>query len=73
MMIWRERGILLPKKLSFGSLISIVERTLIAIQNLGIFKDLGLEINEVLFSYYLSPLSGGEDMFYLHPRMVTPL
>ncbi|KAF2572382.1 hypothetical protein F2Q70_00005130 [Brassica cretica] len=40
-------------------------RILIAIQNLGDLEYLSFGLNEVLFSYHLVPLNGGEGRFHL--------
>ncbi|KAL0730393.1 hypothetical protein Bca4012_026486 [Brassica carinata] len=48
-------------------------RILIAIQNLGDLLYLSFGINEVLFSYHMAPLKGGEGRLYLHPRSGMPI
>ena len=41
-------------------------RILIAMQNLGDLEDLTIGIAEVLYSYAISPLNGGEQRYHLH-------
>ncbi|KAL0696248.1 hypothetical protein Bca4012_063428 [Brassica carinata] len=48
-------------------------RILIAIQNLGDLEYLSFGINEILFSYHLAPLNGGEGHLYLCPRSSMPI
>ena len=43
-------------------------KILIAMQNLGDLEDLTIGIAEVLYSYGISPLNGGERRYHLHPR-----
>ena len=43
-------------------------KILIAMQNLGDLEDLTIGIAEVLYSYAISPLNGGERRYHLHPR-----
>ncbi|KAH0879424.1 hypothetical protein HID58_066818 [Brassica napus] len=43
-------------------------RALIAMQNLGDLEGLVIEVAEVLYSYSISPLNGGEGRYHLHPR-----
>ncbi|KAF3487520.1 hypothetical protein F2Q69_00052606 [Brassica cretica] len=47
-------------------------RTLIALQNLGDLQGLLIGVAEVLCSYFVSPLSGAEWRYYLHPRGKEP-
>ncbi|KAH0939081.1 LOW QUALITY PROTEIN: hypothetical protein HID58_006542 [Brassica napus] len=47
-------------------------RTLIALQNLGDLQGLVIGVAEVLCSYFVSPLSGAEWRYYLHPRGKEP-
>ncbi|KAH0879421.1 hypothetical protein HID58_066815, partial [Brassica napus] len=42
-------------------------RALIAMQNLGDLEGLVIEVAEVLYSYSISPLNGGEGRYHLHP------
>ena len=48
-------------------------RLLVAIQNLDDLEHLSFGINEVLFSYHLAPLNGGEGRFHLRPRSGLPI
>ncbi|KAF2579668.1 hypothetical protein F2Q68_00005164 [Brassica cretica] len=43
-------------------------RALIAMQNLGDLEGLIIGVAEVLYSYSISPLNGGEGIYHLHPR-----
>ena len=43
-------------------------RILIALQNLGDLEGLTIEIAEILYSYTITPLNGGERRYHLHPR-----
>ncbi|KAF3607606.1 hypothetical protein DY000_02046319 [Brassica cretica] len=43
-------------------------RTLIALQNLGDLQGLTIEVAEVLHSYTITQLNGGERRYHLHPR-----
>ena len=43
-------------------------RTLIALQNLGDLNGLVIGVAEVMCSYSVSPLSGAEWRYHLHPR-----
>lgn len=54
--------------ISPGHLTPPAWKTLIAIQNLGDLEGLMLGVNEVLYSYYVTPLSGSKGKYYLHPR-----
>ena len=48
-------------------------RLLVAIQILGDLEHLSFGINELLFSYHLAPLNGGEGRFHLRPRSGLPI
>ncbi|KAG2322998.1 hypothetical protein Bca52824_016211 [Brassica carinata] len=44
-------------------------RTLIAMQNLGDLEGRVIGVVNVLYSYSISPLNGGEGRYHLHPRI----
>ncbi|WZZ88663.1 hypothetical protein YC2023_117242 [Brassica napus] len=43
-------------------------RILIALQNLGDLEGLTIGVAEVLYSYAITPLNGGERRYHMHPR-----
>ena len=43
-------------------------RIMIALQNLGDLESLTIGVAEVLYSYAITPLNGGEQRYHLHPR-----
>ena len=43
-------------------------RTLIALQNFGDLEGLTIGVAEVLYSYAITQLNGGERRYHLHPR-----
>ncbi|KAH0903358.1 hypothetical protein HID58_042861, partial [Brassica napus] len=58
--------------ISTGQLNPPAWRTLIALQNLGDLNGLVIGVAEVMCSYFVSPLSGAEWRYYLHPRGKEP-
>ena len=55
-------------EISSGQLNPISLRILIALQNLGDLEGLTIGVAEVLYSYAITPLNGGERRYHLHPR-----
>ncbi|KAH0879854.1 hypothetical protein HID58_067248 [Brassica napus] len=55
-------------EISLGQLNPISLRILIALQNLGDLEGLTIGVAEVLYSYAITPLNGGERRYHLHPR-----
>ncbi|CAF2272439.1 unnamed protein product [Brassica napus] len=62
---WRE-------KYKGGQLNPPIWRSLITLQNLSELEGLVLGIEEVLYSYFIAPMHGGEGRFHLHPRCRLP-
>ena len=58
--------------ISTGQLNPPTWRTLIALQNLGDLNRLVIGVAEVMCSYFVSPLSGAEWRYHLHPRGKEP-
>lgn len=48
-------------------------RTLIAMQNLGDLEGIIIGVAKVLYSYFISPLNGGDGRYDLHRRLKEPL
>ena len=55
-------------EISLGKLNPPSWRTLIALQNLGDLESLTIGVVEVMYSYAITQLNGGERRYHLHPH-----